>query len=926
MTSRWLLAAALFMTINALHGQRVYEKVALADVDDTLHFDSNEVGVTSTNLEIKATGSRGNTGDLNFAPNLIFAPDSSKAFVSISGSDKVMVFNPVSGEIIDFITVGDNPSQLFLAPDGKTLATVCLLLKRNIPQPGGNFEGERVARIALIDMETFEVRAIDLSEVLVSFSNGIVFSPDGKIGYLPSAGTDELLRFSLETLEEIGPRVKFTPGIRPMWIAASPDGSFLAVSLVGSARLDRIQNPDRIAFVDPQSFTITKTLAPETGGTTGEPLHDFSASTMLVFSPDGRYLGITDQLISSASQLPELATDRFWVLDLETQQFTRYLAGGVATGVYWTPTGEFLVISSLQLDFINPETGDTRRFTPLRSQFRPRTKPAFTADGKWLYIATPISDEIVVFNLETREVPRYLQIGGQIERENGAKLSSAPLEIGFTPDGQTLVVADFNADVLEFVKSTTQFSIQRVLSDATWFTGVAITNPEQDDASVIITGFNNSGGEIQDDPATEDVVEFVNPRELTIDAGTQFAETADEVLQSSESGAVTGWFDVDSDVTGLKSFFLNGDYSLKRLDGAVAVSGTSQKFIVPEVQVLDGRRTELAILNPNRQVTNVTISMVGPDGVEIAATSRQMASRTVFATLLRDPDPDDTVADGLFPESDFEDFVDGYLSITSPTGVVAYERILDDERMAAINGEPVSDRDPQPTRFYVPQVALFQGTETMLKLVNSNPKAPEDDGEGDPELPTPEQQRVQVTLTLKGNDGQDLAPVVAVTLEGGESLRQSIAEIFGLTDQGSVQSGWLLVEADKPGLAGSAELQVFDGKAMSSVSLQSNPSDRLIFSHVADGLGLSTGLSLINPGAGSASVTIDVVRKDGTLNGSVNLAVPAGGREVGLLSDLLPGLDEQIGGFVRVTSDVPLVGLELFYADNLEYMAAVAAQ
>jgi len=376
----------------------------------------------------------------------------------------------------------------------------------------------------------------------------------------------------------------------------------------------------------------------------------------------------------------------------------------------------------------------------------------------------------------------------------------------------------------------------------------------------------------------------------------------------------------------LKSFYLIGDRLLTRLDGTVAVRGTSQKLVIPEVQVLDGRQTELVLLNKNRQIMTATITLYGPDGVEIDSVDRSMASRTVFPTWLRDPDPDDEVVAGLFPEADFEDFVDGYVVVTATTGIIAYERVVETGRMSAVNGQPVSPRDPQPTQFYIPQVTLFQGSDTILKLVNSNPKAPEDDGEGDPELPTPEQQRLQVTLTLRGNDGQELATPVDLTLEGGESVRQSVADFFGLTDEGAVQSGWISVEADKPGLAGSAELQVFDGKAMSTVPLQSDASRSLIFSHVADGLGLSTGLSLINPGTADATATIEVVQKDGTLNLSGNLVIPAGARVAQLISEILPGLDEQLGGFIRVTSDAPLVGLELFFADKLEYMSAVAAQ
>src|SRR5690606_15533429 len=244
---------------------------------------------------------------------------------------------------------------------------------------------------------------------------------------------------------------------------------------------------------------------------------------------------------------------------------------------------------------------------------------------------------------------------------------------------------------------------------------------------------------------------------------------------------------------------------------------------------------------PNFGSTSVDIDLYGPDGELIQRVNRNIPARAAVTSFVRDPDPDDDTAAGLFDEDSFEDFEHGYIVVSTGTGgVVAFNRYYDGERMASLNAFNMTIGEHSPTLLYGPQVALFDGNHADLNLINTYVKDDDDEEEEQ------EAKRILVRVALKGNDGLDLAPPVDVTLEAGEAMRTDLAELFQLQDPGSVVGGWLLVESNKAGLVGNVELRLFNGRAMTAIPLQSRTATEMVFPHVAEGLGLSTGLSLIN--------------------------------------------------------------------------------
>ncbi len=947
MARRWLLLAVLVCMTTQVSAQRVFKTIKPDEVDDTLKFDVNTVPVRSatwqqldTRYVVAGTTveravydpsllTSGSVQDLNFCPNVVFSPDSTKGFVSFPGSDKVMVFNPKTGEIISILQIAMNPGQLSITPDGKSVLVLCLFFERNTPK-GQKFESDEVATLAAIDVDTLEVRTLDLTQVWFSLYNNIVFSSDGQTAYVASMGTNQVLRFDVDSLTEIQPRLDLRAASLPASLTMAPDGSFMTAVLTNSPEVNITTTPDSIVLIDTEQFRVTRELAPPAGpqekDQSAKAPAVITAMNNVAFTPDGKYGVIGDQSYSWTSSIPENTYDRAWVFNVETGEFKLYLAYGPIASIYTAPDGRFVVPGFLFFTIIDPVAQTSVQVSPLvvHDGFLPRTSVAFSADGSLMYFGVPYFDLVDSLNLVTRELPTSTPVGGTLARSDGEILSSAPMQVAFTPDHQVLVTVNFNSNTLDLLENTTHTSMAGVLSNEEFFTGVALTNPSSEDANVNITGYGDDGQAFADDTTTEDVVEYVNPQEVTIPAGNQIAETAQETL-TGQGQSISGWFDVDSDQPDLRGFSLMGDRALKRLDGVVATHRTSVQFIVPEVRVNDGFDTQLVVLNPNLQAVSVQAELFSSAGESLGTVQSSVPRRGQIVQFLRDPDPEDTSTSGMFSEASFEDFEDGYVVVTAETGVIVVERYYDDERMSALDCTPIGERDAKPTRFFVPQVVEFEGNDTTLKMVNSHPVPPEETTDGSDPI-DPETLKLTVQLSLKGNEGQDLAAPVTVELAAGESIRKSVAELFGLEDNGGIVSGWILVDVDQEGLVGSAEFQVYDGKGMSTIPFESAPSSQMIFSHVAEGLGLSTGLVLINPGTSDANVTLQVFSSDGQLNSSTQLQIPAGGRIAGLLPELLDGLDDQIGGYIKVDSDSGLVGLELFYANSLEYIAAVEAQ
>ena len=890
---------------SSLWGQRITATIDLETLGEDLKFDTNNIPIPNS--------VSGPSNDLNFSPNVVFSPDSSKAFVSIPGSNQVLVLDPVGGAPLDpqpLLEVGANPAQMALTPDGSKICVVSLHLEDNIPEAGDVFQGKQIGSIAIIDVETLQMQTLDLTEVFFSVGNNLVFSEDGGTGYIASSGTDQIIRFDVASATEITPRLDLTTGTLPSSLTMAPDYNFFTVVLIGSSVLPQLETPDSILIVDPDSFTITNTIIPAPDDELPIP-HNFVVSNTLAISADGRFGLIGDREFSliAGSGLDDHAL----FLDLETGETLEILnVGGITRGSFSTPDGKkFVILSDREIAIIDIESREVTRVIPPFTGFKDTTRPAFSKDPPRMFVASAIRDFLMEFDLEAGVFTRTVNLGPSLIVENNGisvTIPAAPLDVAMSPDGIFLTAVKFNADAIVLMRDTTRLFIPQVVSNQDFFTGIALTNNSAESTTLVSQVLGTSGRPVRDDPNTEGP-DFEAPEDITLESGQQVAFTARELVNAVEGSSLRGWLDLASDQPEIAGFFMIGDTQLRRLDGAQGSSVTSNEWILPEVRVSGGFRTEITIVNPTAETATVSISLINSDGSVAEEISRSVLDNGVLTAFLRQADPQDASSAPLFSPSSFINFVSGYVRVSSEDEeVVAFERYFDSERIATLNGIPIGGDVPSPLRLYLPQFSAFEGSETFLNLIHS--------GTGN----------ARISLSLKDNQGENLAGGVNLRLDPSQSIRINLVDLFGLADPGNALTGWLLLESDVPGVVGDGEIHTFSGRAMTAVRIQGSSTRRFVFSHVTHGSGISTGLTFLNPGSESATLLVELFSAQGASLGEVSITVGGSQRVIGLLQDFFSDLPDLSGGYIKVSSDQDIVGLEVFFADNLDFMTAVSAQ
>ena len=905
--SRCLLIATVtcLSICSTLQAQRLFATVDPSALEENLTFDINDIPLTNTGSLAPV--------DLNFSPNVVFSLDSSKAFVSYPGSNKVLVFDPIEGKPLEpapLIEVGENPALMTLTPDGNTLAVVCLFLADNLPQSGEIFVGKQIGIIALIDVDTLAVRRIDLTEVFFSFANNIVFSEDSKTGFLASSGTDEILRFDVDSATEITPRLNMISGTRPSSITITPDFSAFVAVLVGSDSLPQQDVADSLQIIDVDSFTVTRSIVP-TVGDQGFPPHNFFASNTLAISPDGMFGLIADQELSSLGLLEDHAI----LLNLQTGETVQQFNIGRLSGPSFSVPGgkRFVTISASEIIIIDIQALTVFRVAPppLFSGFRATTRPVFFRDGTGMFVAAALRDSLLEFDLRTGTARHSVDLGPSVSIEqNGIAITvpAAPLDLAWSPDGSVLSAVKFNANTVALLKETDRIFVPRLLSDEEFFTGIALTNNSSQEATLIARGVGPSGSQLLNDPDTDATQDFTTPQTITLGAGQQTSFTIRELIEATPESTVDAWLDIDSDQFAMAGFFLVGDLQLQRLDGGLVNFNPSAELVLPEVRVSNGFRTEITVLNPNLTPVDVELSLINSEGETLEEIVFLLGGNFVFRGFLRDADPEDNITDALFPDTTFQDFIGGYVRIFSEEGVIAFERYFDNQQLASLNGIPVGSDVELPLELYLPQVVAFADSETLVNLVHSGTES------------------ASVTLSLKGDQGEDLAAPVNLEMEPAQSIKRNLVELFNLVDPGSAFSGWVLIETDVAGIVGNAELHSVSGQTMTAIPIQMSPMGSFVFSHVAQGLGFSTSLALLNPGPATAIVQVEVHASDGTLLDNLSISIAPSNRELRFLKDLFPNLPDLLGGYIKVSSDQNIIGLEFFHADNLDFLASLPAQ
>ena len=246
------------------------------------------------------------------------------------------------------------------------------------------------------------------------------------------------------------------------------------------------------------------------------------------------------------------------------------------------------------------------------------------------------------------------------------------------------------------------------------------------------------------------------------------------------------------------------------------------------------------------------------------------------------------------------------IEVTDGPGVIGFSRIEFPGIRTALGMNAV-EQTPA-FKLYSAQLAHGSNIVTNLRLVNTG------------------EERRKVILSAVGDDGTLVADAVQVDILGHQIYSADLGTIFGLESEGMITTGSLVVESDGHGIIGDIIFARGDTLEYAmALPLQDRLFKEAVFNHIANLPTVFTGFAFYNPGDQAANVLIEAFGTNGTKVAEKTLVLDPGERIARTLSDpdIWPSFPTQSGGYIRIRSDQPIAGQQLFGDRSLRYMAAI---
>jgi hypothetical protein len=411
----------------------------------------------------------------------------------------------------------------------------------------------------------------------------------------------------------------------------------------------------------------------------------------------------------------------------------------------------------------------------------------------------------------------------------------------------------------------------RIISSQDLSSGIAIFNPSGREASVTFILKNAKG-------------EFLTNGMLTIPAYGQLAKNVSELFP--KLAILDGSILATSDTSGLIAYYMSYNNALSIIDGSTP-SGLSTELLFPIIPKTGEGTSEISIHNPNERPTAAELSLRNFDGnllgkvvVRIPAkgifggdpakifSSTTDFSRASHITVFSKPINILSQAQSISGTIAFS----GFSSVLTPGGY------LDS---AVLNAQPLSQLKNAGV---IPYFQTGNQYASTLCLANVEAAA------------------VDVTLTALNNNGT-IMNTRTVSLPAMGGLRSSTQDLFA--NQTGEREGWILVNA-----SGRVHASILFGKnntgSLSTVPVQSLPMMDIIFPQVLHGPGNPMEIAMVNPGSKTANVSVyDVIPSGATVAG-IRFSIPPGSRISKSLSQLMPEVSSQSGGFLYIKATEPI--------------------
>jgi YVTN family beta-propeller protein len=310
---------------------------------------------------------------------------------------------PSSSAILATISVGMEPRQVTIAPDGKR-AYVSLSDPSPSPPQGA---------IGVIDTRSNTLVATVAVGIL---PGGVVVAPDGRHAYVPNIQHGGVVSVIETATNAVVDNITVSvPTSRPLEAAITPDGRELYVAINDASPSDQ---RGAVTVVDTEQRAVTANVVLT-------PCEDPAAT---VITPDGRFVWVLNI---------GLEGDGPAVFDTTTHEMTFPLRTGIACGrMAFTPDGAFVYLFSDSADFGEVFEVASRKLVTAFDTFGGNTTDvAVTPDGRHVYVTQrpgkAAGGRALVIDTTTQK-----RVDPPIELPRSAD------GLAFMPDGRTAYVSD----------------------------------------------------------------------------------------------------------------------------------------------------------------------------------------------------------------------------------------------------------------------------------------------------------------------------------------------------------------------------------------------------------------------------------------------------------------------------------------------------
>ncbi len=526
----------------------------------------------------------------NIAPNIVMSNDSRTGFVAYTGSGVVVAFSTLTGEVLKRIQTGGYPASATSTPDGKTLAVVSVL----------------DSRVFLIDMEALTLKtAYSFDNALFGFGSIITLSPDGQYGYISSAGTGEVLKFSMSNGQVAG-RLKGLEA--PAQITVTPDGATLLVVDVTKIQL---------VFVDAESMTRKSAI---------DPRDTVSSATLSMYNkavldPTGTFAVLAVRSAGGSGYSGSIL-----VFKVPSGQIL--FSGTIGSQPGFTglrPNGKDWVIlneSSISLVTVN-DPGAKQEISTAQGYPLGSANIAFSTDSTYAYYVSSTTDLVFQHNLSTQGVVGQVLIG-----DSPNKGLEQPVTVAIARDGKTVAALEFIGNTVDLLKEVTALEGTKFVLSGNQFSGVSLLNLSNQTTTLTVYALDNYGQVISAD-------DLVNPVRIELPANGQYSGVVSELFNFDTSTGHSGRLEVFADQPRVAGYISVGQitgtwfgYYLSRMDGSPMFSGQLYDWIIPEVATASEQPVLFDVVSSNYTQQTYALRYYSQDGT----LAEEKASNTAYPT------------------------------------------------------------------------------------------------------------------------------------------------------------------------------------------------------------------------------------------------------------------------------------------------------